>query len=513
MAHTLLLHIFHIVAVLVLITANTARAASAAEETSSTQMPAFLDFINPFAKPPSGAAKNTDDWFETNKDKKNADSGAFFFALGHWSDAYLQKQGEYLRSIWAFPGPGPAWVDAPYIDLHTGPDQTFPAFYIVEKEERILLLKTEADWVKIQAPDGTWGWVESSHLLKQVRFSPPQQTNTANSARPVASPMPPTPFELSVSAGDFEHDTLYQMTLSRTMSPHFSLALTGGDIINSSADSQFIETSLRYYPSLPFTFNPYFRLGMGRFFHPAVWTEQMANKDNASFVTAGFGADYPLSSQLLVRLDASNYSTKVNNTPMSNTGADNSNRSSLQAYTLGLAFRPEQVSVHALQQRMGQGLHHNDMQAGVFTGVYAASGKGRSSAPVRGLYLNYLLSSRLFIEGAGGETQNQQINERNQNGALSYYRISLAYTALRGDYIFAQRFWRTQAWLSSGLGNTRFSGQAHPSGQIGAGVSVQANDYFSCRLMLVDHVLKDTLFENSKISHTPEPSFGLAVHF
>lgn len=503
MIRTLLIHLLRLVTVLTLIMANTTKAASPVEETSSTQMPAFLDFINPFIKPSSGAEKNTDDEFKTVKPKRNTNAGNVFFALAQWTDAYLQKQEDYLTSNWFFPAPCPAWVSSRYIDLYTSPSEQSAAFYIVEKDEQIILLKTEAHWVKIQAADGTLGWAESSHLLSQLRFSPPAQTETQapNNAHAFTNSVTPTPLELSLGAGDFEHNTFNQLTLSRALSPHFFLSLSGADIMNTQADTLFVEASARYYPSLPFRFSPYFRLGMGRFFHPDAWARVMMPKDAASFVTVGLGADFPLTSQLRLRLDASNYSADLGNSALT----------SMQAYSLSLAFRPEQTSVQALQQIMNQTLHHNDSQIGLFTGLYLSNGETKTKGPVKGLHLNYLLSTHLFVESAWAETDLE--SKDSQHASLSYYRLSLAYIAHRGDYVFANQNWRTQAWLQSGLGNTRFSGQSHATAHMGLGFSLQANDYLSCRVLVLDHILQDSLLENSKISHTPEPSIGIALHF
>lgn len=474
--------------VTLLLAVNTAVADNPTNEASSR--PALLDFLNPFAKVPSGSDQDQSKPAKRTLNKKNNDD-SFFSAVGSWFQQSFQQQEAAIAGSW-FAKPQVAWVEAQYIDLRRNPHRASEAFYIAEQNERILLIGSEAGWIKIQSSDGSQAWAESRYLLNSLRFTPLADTSNKQ-------PVSPSPWEISLGSGDFGHDLFNQATLSYALSPYFSVAFSAADVFNRVDDSFFIETSLRYYPALGGQVLPYFRLGAGRLFHADAWVSPAPPTDSSSLLSVGLGLDYPLSPQIRLRLDASNYHSDLGNQTFT----------SLPAYSVALAFLPEHADVLALEQALQRPLPHNNARLGVLAGVYRPQNAG--AQPVSGLYLDYLLNEAQFVEGSWGKTKLD--NNALATDALSYYQLSLGQVIFRKDFFVAGQQGRSQSNLVVGLGDTRFAGQAHATLQLALEQTAQVNDLWSLQARVSDHIFNYALSENSKITHTPEATVGLALHF
>ncbi|NMP16531.1 SH3 domain-containing protein [Thalassotalea sp. Y01] len=59
-------------------------------------------------------------------------------------------------------------VNAPFIDMHSGPSTDFPVFYIAEQGEWITVVNRQRGYFKVITQDGTEGWVEEMTLNKTL---------------------------------------------------------------------------------------------------------------------------------------------------------------------------------------------------------------------------------------------------------------------------------------------------------------------------------------------------------
>lgn len=55
-------------------------------------------------------------------------------------------------------------VADPFIELHTGPGRGYPVFHVVERGQRIELLRRRTQWVEVVSPRGQRGWVHRRQL-------------------------------------------------------------------------------------------------------------------------------------------------------------------------------------------------------------------------------------------------------------------------------------------------------------------------------------------------------------
>ena len=51
-------------------------------------------------------------------------------------------------------------VEAPYVEMHSGPGRGYPVFHTVERGDSVTLLKRRTDWFKVRTAGGVEGWVD-----------------------------------------------------------------------------------------------------------------------------------------------------------------------------------------------------------------------------------------------------------------------------------------------------------------------------------------------------------------
>lgn len=64
-----------------------------------------------------------------------------------------------------------AKVMEPFLEIHTGPGESYPVFYIAEKDEVIFLMKKRTDWFKVRLFKGQEGWAHRDEIGKTLRAS------------------------------------------------------------------------------------------------------------------------------------------------------------------------------------------------------------------------------------------------------------------------------------------------------------------------------------------------------
>src|SRR4030095_6837419 len=53
----------------------------------------------------------------------------------------------------------------PYLELHTGPGRGFPVFFVVQREDWVVVQLRYTDWYKVRTEGGKEGWVHRSQLV------------------------------------------------------------------------------------------------------------------------------------------------------------------------------------------------------------------------------------------------------------------------------------------------------------------------------------------------------------
>lgn len=163
----------------------------------------------------------------------------------------------------------------------------------------------------------------------------------------------------------------------------------------------------------------------------------------------------------------------------------------------------------------------DDVEAGVFTGVYNAENFGASL--VGGLRLGYHISEDFFVEAVYGQTKVSDSTFRDilpggifpaPKEILRYYDLSAGYNIFPGEIFLGRNHAKVSAfYLIAGLGSTKFNDASHQTVNAGAGMRVFLKDWVAVQLDVRDHMYSIDLLGSKKNTNNLETTAGVTFFF
>jgi outer membrane beta-barrel protein len=163
----------------------------------------------------------------------------------------------------------------------------------------------------------------------------------------------------------------------------------------------------------------------------------------------------------------------------------------------------------------------NDLEIGLYTGVYATENFGTSW--VYGARVGYHLTEDFFVQGVYAQTKVTDEAFRqilpggifeSKTQKLNYYNLSVGYNILPGEvFLFSSRARPSQFYIIGGVGSTKFVDQRKPTFNVGFGFKVFITDYASLQLDLRDHIFTLDLLGKSQSTQNVEMTAGLSFYF
>jgi outer membrane beta-barrel protein len=163
----------------------------------------------------------------------------------------------------------------------------------------------------------------------------------------------------------------------------------------------------------------------------------------------------------------------------------------------------------------------NDLEIGLYTGVYATENFGTSW--VYGARVGYHLTEDFFVQGVYAQTKVTDEAFRqilpggifeSKTQKLNYYNLSVGYNILPGEvFLFSSRTRPSQFYIIGGVGSTKFVDQRKPTFNVGFGFKVFITDYASLQLDLRDHIFTLDLLGKSQSTQNVEMTAGLSFYF
>ena len=150
-------------------------------------------------------------------------------------------------------------VNAPFIDIHSGPGGEFPIFHVLAKGEIFTVMKQRTNWYKIQTENNKEGWIntasmESSVLTNGSRIQIGSGTFDGYLDRD---------FELIVQGGVLDSVTAMSLGASWVWTKNLAVEATYTQALGNFADNKIWSVRVRqtFFPN--WLVSPYLALGTG----------------------------------------------------------------------------------------------------------------------------------------------------------------------------------------------------------------------------------------------------------
>jgi len=205
-------------------------------------------------------------------------------------------------------------VEAPFLDLHTGPGRSYPIFYIAERGEWIKVLKSKTTWYKIRLDNDKEGWVSRDQIAKtfnlygkRVELKDPDFNEYVNRT-----------WEIGIQHGNLEGASVisaygaFHFTKNISSELHVEQALGNFSEIRMASIDVIHQPfpAAKPFAGLPWVsdvnISPFFGIGTGviKILPRATLVQPVDRQDQMVFVTAG--ARMYLTRRFLARLEYRN---------------------------------------------------------------------------------------------------------------------------------------------------------------------------------------------------------------
>ena len=197
----------------------------------------------------------------------------------------------------------PLTIADPYIEMRTGPGSAYPIFHVVDRGEKIVILKRKTTWYKIRAENNKEGWASREQMQKtllpggnQLQFEELNQDAFRQRN-----------WEIGVTGGELEDAPITSVYGAYNFTPNFSTELTLGHSVGNVSSSYLYKVNLLMQPFPNWGYSPFFTLGLGNIdVKPSATLIEPTDKNN-DFSHLGLGIRKYLSQRFMLRFEFSEY--------------------------------------------------------------------------------------------------------------------------------------------------------------------------------------------------------------
>ena len=198
-----------------------------------------------------------------------------------------------------------AVVAEPFLELHTGPGQGFPVFHVVDRGQRIEVLKRRTDWFQVRTDRGVRGWVRREDMSATLDVS-----GSATQIRdPDVDDFRARRWEAGVGLGDLDGASVISVYAGYHLTRNLSVEARVGDVSGDYSDGWLATADIVHQPFPAWRISPFVMLGTGmiRIDPKATLVSTEDRSDQVGHV--GLGARMYITKRFMFRTEYSSYLT------------------------------------------------------------------------------------------------------------------------------------------------------------------------------------------------------------
>jgi hypothetical protein len=190
-------------------------------------------------------------------------------------------------------------VAEPFIEFHTGPGRGYPVFHIVEKNEKITIIKKKTQWYKVKSSTKKLGWVHENNMNKTLNIEGGNyKTGTSDQKEFVNRD-----FEAGVLGGDFGGATTMSLYGGWNWTPNISTELAFSQAVGNVSEIQYVSMSIMHQPFPEWRVSPYAKIGGGIILTKPNATLILTEDRQDEMLHAGVGVRFYISRQFFIRAE------------------------------------------------------------------------------------------------------------------------------------------------------------------------------------------------------------------
>lgn len=194
-------------------------------------------------------------------------------------------------------------ITDPFIELHTGPGQGYPIFYVVDRGVEVRVLRRKTDWFKIVTDDGKSGWASRTQM-RQTLLPSGEEFKIVELDQ---ADFTERKWVLGVTGGEFESAPIFTLFTAYSFSDNLAAELHFGQSVGRKSSAQILKANAVMQPLPDLKYSPYMTLGLGRIEISPSSTLIATRDDSNDFAQFGLGLQRYISRSFLFRLEFNEY--------------------------------------------------------------------------------------------------------------------------------------------------------------------------------------------------------------
>jgi uncharacterized protein YgiM (DUF1202 family) len=192
-------------------------------------------------------------------------------------------------------------VVEPYADMHTGPASEFPIFHVIERGERITVLKEHTGWYKVVTDDGKEGWIAKAALASTRDVNDRPLLLAQNNFDGYKS----RTWEFGIFGGKLDDVNAMSVSAAWILTENIAAEISATQALGDFSDNRMWLVRLQHYTFPEWRLTPYFTLGAGqiRTEPSATLVQSGADTRTNDLLEVGAGVRYYLTRNFVMRAE------------------------------------------------------------------------------------------------------------------------------------------------------------------------------------------------------------------
>ncbi|WP_421131731.1 SH3 domain-containing protein [Alteromonas sp. A079] len=192
-------------------------------------------------------------------------------------------------------------VVEPYADMHTGPASEFPVFHVIERGERISVLKEHTGWYKVVTGDGKEGWIAKAALAKTRDANDRPLRLAQNNFEGYQG----RTWEFGIFGGKLDDVNAMSVSAAWILTENIAAEISATQALGDFSDNRMWLVRLQHYTFPEWQLTPYFTLGAGqiRTEPSATLVQSGADTRTNDLLEVGAGVRYYLTRNFVMRAE------------------------------------------------------------------------------------------------------------------------------------------------------------------------------------------------------------------
>ncbi len=193
-------------------------------------------------------------------------------------------------------------VADPILELHTGPGANFPIYDIIERGERIQIIRRKTDWYQVRGTSNRIGWASREHMSETL-----DNAGIKKGTREIIlEDYLRDKFRFDAALGSFNGESSVNIRLAYRTNENIMLEFGVTSIAGIYSNSPLYQANVLLELYTDLDFRPFAFMGYSKFMNVPNSAADLTSHE-LDLLNAGFGMNYYLTERFIIRFEFGDY--------------------------------------------------------------------------------------------------------------------------------------------------------------------------------------------------------------